>query len=318
MLVVVWRVTGTCPLHCPFCAYGRQRETHASARPSQVRAFARVLADYQTHTGQPVLVSWLGGEPLLWPELPALSRHLHHDLALNISATTNGMTLESATVRDHLADCYTELTVSIDGPAHFHDAMRDWPGGFQRLEQGIRALAQKSPRPRLRVNTVLMRQNLPLYPALCHALAEWGVDELTFNQLGGNDRPEFHPEHRLRESDVEELSLMLPALVQSMQARGVRLGCHPGYLQRLRMTARGQALPVADCAPGARFLFVDEEGLAAPCSFTTSGYGVSIDELRTPADIVRLPLRFAAMRRERRHPACLDCHSTQVFQKFAA
>lgn len=319
MLIVVWRVIGRCPLACPFCAYGGEEpRLHADADPALIRRFSAVLAAYQEYTHQPVLVSWLGGEPLLWAELPALSRHLSRNLGLRLSATTNGMTLGSAAVRGHLAECYTELTVSIDAIGEEHNRMRCWPGGYEVLRDGIAALASMSQRPRLRVNTVLMHDNVRQYPALCRELAEWGIDELTFNQLGGNDRPEFYPGHRLSAEDVTYLEDTLPALSEEMQTRGVRLACHPGYLKRFRMTALGQRLPVADCAPGTRFLFIDENGLAAPCSFTTSGYGVPLEELRTPADLCQLPLRFAEKRQVARHAACLDCHSTQVFQKFAA
>jgi MoaA/NifB/PqqE/SkfB family radical SAM enzyme len=319
MLVVVWRITGRCPLRCPFCAYGIDApRLHGDADEAQVRRFSKVLADYQQHTGQAVLVSWLGGEPLLWPALPALTRHVVHDLHLKVSATTNGMTLGAASVREHLAECYAELTLSIDGFAPFHDRMRGWPGAFEQLHAGVCALAAMAPRPRLRANTVLMRDNIADYPALCHELAEWGMDELTFNQLGGNDRPEFYPGHRLCMEDVTWLTEQLPTLSASLQERGVRLSGSAGYLERIRATTLGRRLPVENCDPGARFLFVDEMGHAAPCSFTTSGYGVPVDDLRTPADLLQLPLRFAEQRRAKTHAACLDCHSTQVFHKFAA
>ncbi|WP_218281224.1 hypothetical protein [Verrucomicrobium spinosum] len=44
------------------------------ADPAEIRRFAAVLADWSQATGRPVLLSWLGGEPLLWKPLEALTR----------------------------------------------------------------------------------------------------------------------------------------------------------------------------------------------------------------------------------------------------
>src|SRR5439155_21528508 len=96
-----------------------------------------------------------------------------------------------------------EVTVSVDGVGPVHDALRGAPGLFQKIAEGVRALRRLSESrgagagPRLKVNTVLMRDNLDGFEALCTEVAGWGVAELTFNALGGNDRPEFYPQHRL-------------------------------------------------------------------------------------------------------------------------
>src|SRR5688572_19047034 len=69
-MIVVWRVTERCNLSCAFCAYDRRvRRPRQDADPASILAFGAVLADYQHRTGDSVLVSWLGGEPLIWPPL---------------------------------------------------------------------------------------------------------------------------------------------------------------------------------------------------------------------------------------------------------
>src|SRR5438045_2705827 len=73
------------------------------------------------------------------------------------------------------------------------------------------ARAMRSPL-KLRVNVVLMRQNVAGFAKLCSELAAWGIAEITFNQLGGRDRPGFHPAHRLRLADVDVLEAQLPQI----------------------------------------------------------------------------------------------------------
>ena len=118
------------------------------------------------------------------------------------------------------------MTVSVDGLRDFHDAVRGWRGGWEKLRAGVRALvaarAHAGAPLKLRANVVLMRDNLAQFAALCDALAGWGIDEITFNQLGGRDRPEFFPAHRLTAADVAALRDALPALRASLAARGVR------------------------------------------------------------------------------------------------
>ena len=43
----------------------------------------------------------------------------------------------------------------------------------------------------------MMRRTICDFPWLCRELASWGIREITCNQLGGADRPEFFPTNRL-------------------------------------------------------------------------------------------------------------------------
>ncbi len=320
-LVVVWRVTERCNLGCKFCAYDRAVErSRRDADPASILAFGSVLGEYSREIGIPILVSWLGGEPLIWQPLTKLTTSFRN-WGLKISTTTNGAVLGSPQMRAHLLEHYSEITVSVDGLGAVHDASRGWAGGFDILRRGVRALSEvkreRGVGPLLRANVVLMRETVHQFPALCRELAEWGITEITFNQLGGNDRPEFYPANRLRTDQVAWLAEELPALSAELALCGVRLAGGSDYLRRIDASSRDLRIAVEDCRPGEDFLFIDETGLAAPCSFTGAAYGVPIAELRSARDLRDLPARFRAMQRCRREAACEDCHSTRVFEKFA-
>ena len=320
-MIVVWRVTERCNLSCAFCAYDRRVDrVRGEAEPAAMLAFGRALAEHQRAERDPVLVSWLGGEPLLWRPLAALTAAFVHELGLRVSVTTNGAALASPAVRAHVAAHYAEVTVSVDGFAPLHDALRGWPGGFDTLRRAVGALAAEKARtgrgPLLRANVVLMRDNVADFERLCGELASWGIEEITFNQLGGNDRPEFFPAHGLRPDDVERLGERVSLLRRRLADGGVRLAGGARYVERIRSSAAGRRLPVYDCGPGEEFLFVSEAGLVAPCSFTGDAYAVPIGELASAADLAALPGRFAAMRAARLAAACGDCPSTRVFAKF--
>jgi MoaA/NifB/PqqE/SkfB family radical SAM enzyme len=321
MLVVVWRITETCDLACPFCAYDRRlRRPRAAADPDQVLAFGALLGDYAAASSRDVLVSWLGGEPLRWPPLLDISRAFKRDFGLRLSATTNGATLNSASVRRRIVEDFDELIISVDGVGAAHDELRGAAGLFAQLRENVISLHKlKLGRgPLLRVNTVLMRDNIRAFEDLCRVVAEWGVDELTFNALGGRDRPEFYPDHSLRPADVVWFREALPGIRERMARRGLRILGSERYLDRLVSWAHNLQSPISDCQPGQQFLFVDERGHIAPCSFTVGGYAIHLSEMRTADDLRRLPARLAGRQRAEMLAPCCDCPSTQVFGKFAS
>lgn len=320
-MIVVWRITQACNLSCPFCSYDRTRPgPRAEAELATVQAFGAVLAEFQRETGRRVLVSWLGGEPLRWRHFRAATVHLVEACGLAVSVTTNGTALQSPELRAFVGDHLAELTVSVDAVGPQHDALRGWPGGFAALVQAITALVrqrrERGRGPKLRINTVLMRATIGGYDALCRQAAEWGVDELTFNALGGRDRPEFFPEHGLRPADIADFAARLPSLRRELAAAGVNLVGGETYLARMHASAAGEARAVADCRPGEDFLFVDEAGRAGPCHFTAPQIGVPLTELGTVDALRALPAQLAAARARCRPAACEDCHSTQVWAKF--
>ncbi len=321
-LVIVWRVTEHCDLGCRFCEYGRhQQRPRRSASPETVLAFGAVLRDYATATGRPVHVSFLGGEPLLWRPLREVARTLKHTLGLQTGVTTNGTRLTVPGMLEHLLHDYDQVTVSVDGLHEWHGACREAPGLWPKLRASLTELAARKARlgrgPLLHVNTVLMRGNFEALEDLCRELAGWGVEAVTFNTLGGRDGDAFYEAQRLRPADLAWLRAALPGLRQRLAPLGLRLFGGDPYLARLAQQALGTPWPVEDCRPGATYLFVDEHGRAGPCDATTAGYGVPVQELRSAADLARLPRRLAEQRQHERLAPCDDCRSTAVFGKFA-
>jgi MoaA/NifB/PqqE/SkfB family radical SAM enzyme len=287
-----------------------------------IRRFGAVLAEHQRTTADSVLVSWMGGEPLLWRPLMDLTVFFTEQLGLSVSTTTNGTTLGSPAVREHLLAHYSELTVSVDGIGDVHDKLRGWSGGYCALREAVSSLAETKRShghgPRLRANVILMRQTIADFESLCRELASWGIEEITFNQLGGRERSEFFPEHRLLPEQAGWLACEVPAIRARLAKLGVQLKGGDGYLRRILASSQDERVPIEDCRPGERFVFVNEEGIVSPCHFTSDSYGVPVEELLSSSALRALPVRFGAARRQLRLPACEDCHCTQVFEKFAA
>jgi MoaA/NifB/PqqE/SkfB family radical SAM enzyme len=314
-LVVVCRVLTACNLACGFCAFDRRlpiaRSTLGEAR------LTRLIDLLAAQAGRPPLLSWLGGEPLLWRDWPRWSARARAH-GLRVSATSNGSTRGSAAARGAVLEHLDELTLSLDAADARHDGLRGWPGGAARVLAALRALARErahSDAPlRLRANAVLMRSTIGDFAVLCSALVDAGVDEICFNLLGGRDRPEFHARESVLPAQFAAFLRVLPALRARLEAQGVRLVGDAQYQARLQAAISGLPWPVADCDPGREFLFVDEHGRVAPCAFTGAEYAVDLLDVDS---LSALPAQFRAARRARCASACSDCPSTQVSGKFA-
>jgi MoaA/NifB/PqqE/SkfB family radical SAM enzyme len=175
-LVIVWRVTEHCNLACPFCEYRRTlARPRVTAKPDEVLALGALLRDYQAQSQRRVLVSWLGGEPLLWSPLQHIAETFKYEYGLQLGVTTNGTHLDMDALQRHIISTYDQLTISIDGMGARHDQYRLLSGLFERLRCAITQLHQRKIQTGssllIRINTILMRDNIEEFPQLCETLA---------------------------------------------------------------------------------------------------------------------------------------------------
>ena len=277
-----------------------------------------VLSAWRDRFSRNPVLSWLGGEPLLLRQLPVLEKRAE-SLQLPISMTTNGSTLHIPAIRERIAGYYQAVTFSIDGDAAFHDSMRGMAGLTNRLGEGIkalRALSGSSSSPKLRANVVLMRTNYDMLEELCVRLKDWGINEITINQLGGRDRPEFFPENRLNPDQASKLQSAIERIRGRFKSTVTITGGND-YWTRIRASAEDVPLPIGACRVAEQFIFIDEQGWMAPCSFDPEKFGVNVDSIKEAADLETISDRLGYQQRNFPIFDCANCPSTQQFGKFS-
>ena len=320
-LVIVWRVYEPCNLGCHFCEYRRDIVRSRIITPVEdIIRFGGILSDYKKKTNNQVLVNWLGGEPLLWKDFMPVSKALNMNMGISLSVTTNGTRLDSQEIRNVLLENYEMITVSVDGFGDFHDYHRGQQGLFEKVKESIKSLQQKkknsSSKLGIRINTVLMRDNVGNFETFCREIASWGVAELTINQLGGNECDDFFENNRLLPEQAEWIDKELPRIKENAIQNGLKVLGGKKYTERMIATSRNVSIPVDDCVAGRYFLFIDENKKISPCSFTSKEYGIPMDKVSSVDDLLKLPLLFKKLKGEQYAQSCMDCHSTQVFDKF--
>src|SRR6185295_15814494 len=97
-----------------------------------------------------------GGEALMHSNLWKFCEALH-SLPLKISLLSTGISIKAhaAEIVRHCDD----VIVSLDGDRETHNAIRNIPAAFEKLEEGIKTLKEISPGFRVTGRTVLQKRN---------------------------------------------------------------------------------------------------------------------------------------------------------------
>lgn len=319
--VIVWRITQTCNMKCKFCSYSKEVERQRNdADLEEVERVSDILGQYRQKTKEEMLISFIGGEPLLWKPMFNLSKKLVKEYGIEISTTTNGILLEKEEVRKDIINYFSEIVISMDGFQECNDYVRQYQGHFKTVSESIVKLAKEKKEAGskliIKVNTILMRRNIGQFEEFCEYLAKLGVNEITFNQLGGYDRPEFYEDNRLEPMQVAQLIERLPMIRERLSKYNFVIHGSSSYLDRIQLTTEDRKNPVIECNPCSWFWFINENGYISPCSYTSYEYKYDIKKINTPEDIKQIEQYFKELRQCKRSKWCDDCYCTQVYDKF--
>jgi uncharacterized protein len=163
--MLVLQATPFCNLDCSYCYLPNRASKARMTEDTLRRAFECVFTS--PYVADQITILWHAGEPLALG-VPYYERALAiadalkpPGLTINHNFQTNGTLLDQnwATFLKSISNL--TIGVSIDGPAHLHDAhrmTRRKTGSFERVMRGIRTLQQN--RIPFHVITVLTRESL--------------------------------------------------------------------------------------------------------------------------------------------------------------
>lgn len=318
--VIVWRITQDCNMRCRFCSYSNDiKRMRDNADEDEIKRLSKILGEYKKKSNDDILVSWIGGEPFLWMNIIPYSKALF-DMGISVSTTTNGLLLGDKKLREDIIKYFKEMVVSIDSFEECNDDIRCCRGHFKTVSENIRALYDErkalNSDMKIKVNTILMRSNIDDFEAFCEYLTEIGVDEVTFNQLGGYDRPEFFDANRLLYNQVRELFEKLGDMKKRFAKKGLIIHGSDKYLERIVMTTKNMKNSVSECHPAEWFWFINENGFISPCSYTSYEYKFDTKDIKSADDIDNVERYYRELRKTNRSKWCDNCFCTQVYDKF--
>lgn len=122
-----------------------------------------------------------GGEPLLYPDIDELMRHISES-NLFLSMDTNGTHLKKHARA--VAKYVDHVNLSIDGPRDVHDFVRGVPGTYDSAREGLLALHDAYKKLKIRrvqpisLNFVVSADNYQSLPEMARVAGELGVTDV--------------------------------------------------------------------------------------------------------------------------------------------
>jgi uncharacterized protein len=170
-----------CNLACPYCYEANFRGRHYMTTET-----ARLLVDCiqkeRIALGQPVQLSFYGGEPLLSLDLirqiarPLQQAARQQDVSFGFSLVTNGTLLSRGCAEELVQLGLNGAKITLDGPAEQHDRSRPFASGsgsYETIMRNILAIYQIVP---LQLGGNYTRENYGEFPAMLDDLLGRGLD----------------------------------------------------------------------------------------------------------------------------------------------
>jgi MoaA/NifB/PqqE/SkfB family radical SAM enzyme len=139
---------------------------------TDIRALMSVLKKLGT---QQVLMS--GGEALLNPNFFLFCEILKRE-NIRISVLSAGLTIKKHAAQ--ITEWIDDIIVSLDGDARLHDTIRNIPGAFRKLSEGIEAIRSIVPGFNISGRTVIHRLNYHCWGAIIETAAKIGLNGISF------------------------------------------------------------------------------------------------------------------------------------------
>jgi len=134
-----------------------------------------LLAALKQFGTKQVLMS--GGEALLNANFFRLCELLRSE-GVNITLLSTGLLFRKNT--ESLLNLVHDVIVSLDGDQPTHDAIRDIPGAYAKLKDGVQYLKSIKPDFKITARTVIHKLNFKVWPLIIPAAKEIGLDQISF------------------------------------------------------------------------------------------------------------------------------------------
>ncbi|MGN6265833.1 MAG: radical SAM/SPASM domain-containing protein [Ginsengibacter sp.] len=170
--IVILMPHSACNCRCVMCDIWKGNHNLKQLTEPDIEGLMISLKKFRT---QQVLMS--GGEALLNPNFFRFCKMMNNE-KIKVSLLSTGLTLKknASMLIAHVND----IIVSIDGDEKTHDRIRNIPGAFKKLKEGIAAIKFLKPDFKITGRTVIHQLNFRKWPAIIEAAKEIGLQQISF------------------------------------------------------------------------------------------------------------------------------------------
>lgn len=170
--VVILMPHSACNCRCIMCDIWKGNQNVKQLTESDVNGLLDSLKKFETKM---VLMS--GGEALLNPNFFRFCEILKkHEIRISLLST--GILLKKHAPL--LTKWVNEIIVSLDGDERTHDRIRDIPGAYQKLREGIIKIKEIDPSFKISARTVIHKLNYRKWPDIVETAKITGLNSISF------------------------------------------------------------------------------------------------------------------------------------------
>lgn len=170
--IVILMPHSACNCRCVMCDIWKGNHNLKQLNERDIEGLLSSLKKFGT---QQVLMS--GGEALLNPHFFRFCEILNKE-KIRVSLLSTGLTLKKNAPM--LTGYVNDIIVSLDGDEDTHDRIRNIPGAFQKMKEGIEAIKRINPGFKISGRTVIHQLNFRKWPAIIEAAKEIGLEQISF------------------------------------------------------------------------------------------------------------------------------------------
>jgi MoaA/NifB/PqqE/SkfB family radical SAM enzyme len=217
--VVILMPHSACNCRCVMCDIWKDNKNLQQLTEDDVSGLLDALKKFGTRQ---VVMS--GGEALLNSNFFKLCEILK-TARIKITVLSTGLSIKKNAAQ--LLKWVDEIIVSLDGDEALHDAIRNVPGAFSKLKEGVEAIKSLSPRFRITARTVIHRLNFRNWEAIINEAKIMGIDQVSFlpadvsshafNRQMAWTEPKQH-EILLTENELPELQEIISRIIDQRKS----------------------------------------------------------------------------------------------------
>lgn len=170
--IVILMPHSACNCRCVMCDIWKDNKNLKQLTENDIGSLLVSLKRLGTRQ---VLMS--GGEALLNPNFFTFCELLQRQ-NIKVSLLSTGLTLKKNA--EQLVRWVNEIIVSMDGPEQLHDHIRNIPGAFHKLKEGVQFIKSIAPEFRITARSVIHRLNFRQWPGIIESAKDMELDQVSF------------------------------------------------------------------------------------------------------------------------------------------
>jgi MoaA/NifB/PqqE/SkfB family radical SAM enzyme len=216
--IVILMPHSACNCRCVMCDIWKDNKNLKQLTEDDIAGLLGSLKKFETTQ---VLMS--GGEALLNKNFFRFCEMLNNE-NIKVTLLSTGLTIKNNA--HQLTQHVNDIIVSIDGDEETHDAIRNIPGAFRKIKEGVEAIRTIDPGYKITARTVIHRLNYHRWAAIIHSAKQIRLDQISFLPADVSshafNREMLWDENRqheilLSEEDLPALKNVIQKLVKDFQ-----------------------------------------------------------------------------------------------------